>query len=83
MGFRIKTIHAWLSVDENDEEGIIAASTSDGLMMPLISADETRMYQCEAMARRIAALSGRAVRLVRFSVREDLSTIEPPSSGRD
>ena len=74
--FRIETISAFVSVDELDEEGIIGELVR-GQWMPFIAADEDRLRSLRPRAELLARASGRPVRLVRFSVREDLETIEP------
>jgi hypothetical protein len=75
-GFRIGAIHAYVSVGEDDQEGIIGENIG-GSWLPFIAADEHRLIQLRPIAERIAKASGRPVRLVRFSVREDIEVIEP------
>jgi hypothetical protein len=75
--FRITTLTAWVCLDpENGDEGIIGMLTPEG-WLPLVAADETRMRQCETVARKTAKDLGVSVRLVQFSVREDLLEIHP------
>lgn len=73
---RIESLWAYLSVDVDGNEGVIAAPIGPGGgMMPLIGADEVRVKSLLPMAEHIVKLTGRHARLVRFSVREDIREI--------
>lgn len=74
MSFRIKTIHAFISIDQDDEEGVIGQLMPDGTWMPLICADEERLLSIRPMAEKIAQ-TGIKVKLVRFTQREDVEEI--------
>jgi hypothetical protein len=68
---RIDCIWAFLSVDEEDgNEGVCATMLPNGSMMPLIAADEKRLQSLWPEARRIAQMTGRRCRLVKFHTRE-------------
>jgi hypothetical protein len=73
---RIEFVWAFLSVDEHGE-GVCAATFPNGMFAPLIAADEERLAQLTPMAERIARESGKTVRLVKFTGREELRTILP------
>lgn len=78
MGFRIDRLTAYVAVDPaDDEEGIVGHRMPDGTMMPLIGADETRIRDMRPYAESVAAATGQQIKLVRFSVREDLDVIDP------
>lgn len=74
MSFRIEAIHAFIAVDGDDEEGIIGQRMGDS-WLPFIAADIQRLEQLRPIAEAIAEATGQEVRLVRFSVREDLEVI--------
>jgi hypothetical protein len=74
MSFRIEAIHAFVAVGEDDEEGIIGMNMG-GSWMPFIAADLTRLEGLRPSAEAIAATTGRQVRLVRFTTRQDLEVI--------
>lgn len=74
MSFRITEIHAFLAVGDDDEEGIIGAHTAMG-WVPFVAADKTRLNILRPHAENIAKDTGKKVKLVRFSVREDLEEI--------
>lgn len=75
MSFRIEAIHAYIAVDEDDEEGVIGQLMGNGTWMPFIAADLHRLIDLRPMAEAIALETGRQVRLVKFTTREDLEVI--------
>lgn len=67
----------WAYIGESDGgEGLLAAAI-DGRVVPLIAADLGRVEQLRVHAQRAADQSGVAVRLVRFTQRVEVDTIEP------
>lgn len=80
MSFRITELWAWTAIDpDNDEEGAVGFRTREG-WMPLVMADKARMASMRHVAVEIARASGKTLRLIRFSVREDIETLDfiPP-----
>jgi hypothetical protein len=76
-GYRLSTLTAFVAVDPaDDSEGIVAANIG-GMQMPLIGADDERVMQLRPYAEAAVRLSGQPVKLVRFTVREDIDTITP------
>lgn len=75
---RIDEIWAWVSSD-GEGEGILAAPIGNGssVTMPLVGADAARMKSLRPAAVAIADAFGVEVKLVRFSVREDIEQIQP------
>lgn len=70
---RITQLFAFISSEQNgDDEGVIAFRGPSGDWMPMVGADAARMESLRPVARVIAEASRKSVRLVRFSVREDL-----------
>jgi hypothetical protein len=66
---RIDQIWAVLSVDEGGE-GVVAAPIQQGMLtVPLIAADEARLEDIKKLAVQLAKLTGRKMRLVKFSTR--------------
>jgi hypothetical protein len=70
----IETLFAWLQLDEEGNEGV-AAFCADNQWYPMIGADWERVRSLRPMAERIARLTGRPMRLVRFRVREEVETL--------
>jgi hypothetical protein len=82
--FRIQTLTAYVAIDPADNsEGIIGQLMPDGVggmsWMPFIGADEDRIRSMRPMAERLARDLAREVKLVRFSTREDVETIDGAS----
>lgn len=74
---KIKELFAFVAEDSGPEdEGIIGMSLGGDLMMPLVGADMARVESLKPAARQIAWLTGKKVKLLRFSTREDLGVIE-------
>ena len=67
---RIEELTAFLALDEDGNEGLMHAHTGRGTMA-LIAADADAVEQYRPLAEHIAG-EGKTIRLVRFSVREDL-----------
>lgn len=80
-GFRIMSLHAFVALDPaTDEEGVIAQRMIDG-WMPMVAANPERLEQFRADATRIAKATGQTIKLVKFSVREDVETFSPMEPG--
>lgn len=75
MTYSVDSVSAYLAVSE-EGEGIIAFP-ANGVMMPMVMADEERIRSLRPMAAAIARASNKRVVLARFSVREDMEIIEP------
>jgi hypothetical protein len=68
---RIDSIWAFLSIDDDGNEAVIAGPLlGPGSYVPLIAADERRLGSLTVVADAIARDSGRIVRLVKFTSRE-------------
>jgi hypothetical protein len=69
---RIDELWAWISHDE-EGEGILGFGA-----IPLIGADQDRIESYRVHAQHIAKMSGKAVRLVRYTTRTEVETLTPP-----
>jgi hypothetical protein len=76
MGFKIENLWAFVSVDEDGDEGL-AAFMSDDVWMPMVAADEKRVESLRAIAQKLAESSDGKVALLRFAIREDIEVFEP------
>jgi len=76
-GFRIRTLTAFIAVDEEDNsEGVVACTNPvTGMTEPLIGADDARIMQYRPLAERFVKATGTPITLVRFTVREDVETL--------
>lgn len=77
-GFRITTLTAFIAIDpKDDSEGIVGYTNPfTGAAEPLIGADDARIMQQRPIAEDIAKGAGIEVKLARFTVREDIDTID-------
>lgn len=62
--------------DDKDGEGVTGFLSGD-TWIAMIGADVERAQSLEPIAQQIARQSGQPVRLLKFSVREELKVIEP------
>lgn len=74
-GFKIKEIHAFIATEDDGTEGIIGQLAPDGVFMPFVCADAERVKSLRPFAIQIARTSNKPLKLVRFSMREDLEVI--------
>lgn len=74
VGFRIERLWAALAVHSDGDEGVIAL-TQDGRTLPLVAADPARLSEIRTVAARVAAETGRPIRIVRFETRVDEEVI--------
>lgn len=75
MPLRIDELYAYVSVDEDGDEGLCAFLGPDGSWMPMVAADEARVEQLRPIAQDIIQHSGMAVRLLRFSTRSEIEVV--------
>jgi hypothetical protein len=74
---RITELFAFIAEDEGPEdEGVTAFLSSVG-WTPMVAADRERVDSLREKAQAIASATSKQVRLVRFSVREELEVFEP------
>lgn len=74
---RIEHIHAFIAEDRGPgDEGVTAFKGPHG-WMPMVGADVARVESLRAIAREMAR-NGKRIRLVKFSVREEVEVFEPP-----
>lgn len=77
---RIETIWAFLSVDETGEG--IAGAMMRGQWWQLVTADEKLASTMKPVAQQVATLTGKKIKLVKFTAREEIEEILPENSGR-
>ena len=70
---KIESIWAYISEDENGEEGICGFNDPrTACWIPMIAADEERLKSLKPFAHQIAVVTGRKVKIVKFHNREEL-----------
>jgi hypothetical protein len=78
---RIDHIWAFLSLDDGGE-GVCAAPLGPGAMtVPLIAADKRRLDSLKPLARKLASIFQKPIRLAKFTTREDVEIYQPESAG--
>jgi hypothetical protein len=74
---RIDAIWAFLSIDDGGE-GVVAAPLQLRMAsVPLIAADKARLDSLKPLARKLATVFKKPIRLVKFSTRENVETYQP------
>lgn len=71
---RIDEVYCFISSDETGE-GIIGATREilgQTVFMPFVCADKARMESIKPMAKQIAKESGKKIKLIKLSVREEI-----------
>lgn len=71
----INSLWAFLSVDPADGNEGVCAATIGNTLMPLIAADEARLASLRSHAEKIAKRSGRKIKLVKFTTREEVEEV--------
>jgi hypothetical protein len=74
---RIDRLWAFLSVDDGGE-GVIAAPLGN-MTVPLVAADKRRVDDLIPIAKQMARVFGKPIRLAKFSKREDVEIYRPES----
>lgn len=67
----VTELYAFVAVadgDDADDEGIMAFMTEDGIMMPMIGADMTRVEDLKPIAKRVAAEGGCSYKILTFAL---------------
>jgi hypothetical protein len=73
---RIESVWLFISQDK-DGEGVCAAPMGALGMVPLIAADPARLASMMGFARQLAGMTGKTIRLIRMTAREEIEVIQP------
>uniref|UniRef100_A0A6H1Z6A3 Uncharacterized protein n=1 Tax=viral metagenome TaxID=1070528 RepID=A0A6H1Z6A3_9ZZZZ len=72
---RIEEMYAFVAEDSGPEdEGLVGMNTGDG-WMPLVGADMARVESLKPIARGIAAATGKKIKIIHFTQREELGGV--------
>ncbi|MBR0753530.1 hypothetical protein JQ604_15180 [Bradyrhizobium jicamae] len=74
---RIDEVWLFVSIDENGEGLCAGPLMGPGTLVPLVAADKVRRDALMPLARQIAELSGKPVKVVKMSARTEEMTITP------
>lgn len=73
----IEEMYAFISYDKDDkDEGICAFHSGYGVWMPMVGADMKRVESLKPIAKQIANMTGKRIKICKFSAREVIETIE-------
>ena len=78
---RIDKIYAYVAADPGPDDEGITATYLGNTWMPMIGADKARMDSLREIAQQMADAQGKSIKLLEFSVRRELETIEPAIPG--
>lgn len=73
--FTIDEVYVFIATDETGE-GVPAIQLGD-MAMPLFAADVARVESLKQCATQAARSSGKRIRLVRFTTRQELAEVDP------
>jgi hypothetical protein len=76
LGYVVRDIYVYLAVHEDGDEGVVAMRMGSA-WIPLVAADPIRLAQLRPIAEATARTTGKSIRLVRFTTREEVETIDP------
>lgn len=76
MNERIDTLFAFIAVDDDGSEGVMAFMSPEG-WMPMVGADEARINSLKPIAQQMSSWTKKQVVLTRFTAREDVELIVP------
>ena len=75
---RIDTIYAFIAQDENGDEGICGMQLpGSNTFMPFVGADLDRVKDLKPLAQQIANETGKSIKLVHFTTRNEVEEIKP------
>lgn len=80
LGFRIRSLYAFLALHPDGAEGVVGVLMPDGTTMPLVAADEARKDALVESAQAVANQSGLDITIARFMVRMDERVLVPGGS---
>lgn len=76
--FKIETLWAYVSENDNGEEGLCGyQDPRTQQWLPMCAGNHKHLQAIKPFADQIAKLTKKQVKLVKFTVREDLGVIEP------
>ena len=78
---KITEMFAFIAEDTGPEDEGVTAYSLGAVWMPMVGADMARVNSLRPIAQQIASSSGKVVRLLRFTHREELETLNPSQEG--
>lgn len=72
----IRAVWAAVVIHSDGDEAVPGVMNQSGMWFPLIAADPKRLEWIRERARELSRESGKAIRIVKFTTREDLEVIK-------
>jgi len=77
---KVNQIYAYFSVNQDDDIEGLACFFNDDALIPMIAADKHRLDELTLIAHDMVEKEGLALRLVKFTNREEIKTIQKTGS---
>jgi hypothetical protein len=75
MPLKIDEMYAFIAKDPDGGEGLAAFLTNEG-WQPMVGADMARVHLLKPIAEKLAKNTGQPIKLVKFTTRTEIETIE-------
>lgn len=77
LGFVMKEIYVFIFKHDDGDESVPAFLHAGHTWHPLVAADPARLESYREVAKKLARESGKEIRLVKFTAREEIEVIKP------
>lgn len=77
---KITELYAWVCTEDDGGDGVPATKLGN-LVYPLIGADKQRVESMRPHALKVAQITGRPIKLMKFSKMEFVEQVEPKYDG--
>lgn len=75
--FSMSEVYAFVTQDQQGNEGVVTIINPHGQMQPLIAFDDSRLDLMKGASQQIANETKQAIQMLKFTTREELDTFEP------
>jgi hypothetical protein len=75
--FIMSEVYAFVTQDQEGNEGVVTIINPHGQMQPLISFDDSQLDLMKGAAQQIADETKQDIQMIKFTTREGLDTFEP------
>jgi hypothetical protein len=72
----IEEMYAFISYDKDDNDEGICAMNTRGMWIPMVGADMARVESLKPVAQQIVSMTGKKIKICKFSTREVLEIIK-------
>lgn len=75
--FSMSEVYAFVTQDQEGNEGVVTIINPHGQMQPLIAFDDSQLDLMKGASQQIANETQQAIQMLKFTTREELDTFEP------